>query len=251
MRQQTTQNRRRGRTQGTRPSPGTSSGKASTARSTASQAVPDESVTSMPEHADQQLSDQTLTDSARVRPSERTVTERSGSSRVARQALILELIQTHEIGSQGELADMLARQGISVSQGTLSKDLLDIGAVRVRAASGGLVYAPPSSDVASDHALREQRLARICSEVLISADASANLTVLKTPPGAAQYFASAIDRVSLNTVVGTIAGDDTVMVITRNPTGGPEVAEYFLTLARTGRPAGIQQHDAGEQKGEV
>ena len=144
-----------------------------------------------------------------------TSSERSRSNRVARQGRILELIRSHEIGSQAELADMLADDDISVSQGTLSKDLLDIGAVRVRSGSGLLVYAPPGSEIASDHALHEQRLARICAEVLVSADASANLAVLKTPPGAAQYFASAIDRVALDSVAGTIAGDDTVMCAVR------------------------------------
>ena len=98
-----------------------------------------------------------------------SASERAGSSRVARQGLILELIQAHEIGSQNELADMLAEHGIRVSQGTLSKDLLDIGAVRVRSSAGVLVYAPPGLDVASDRTLREQRLARICAEVLVSA----------------------------------------------------------------------------------
>ena len=137
-----------------------------------------------------------------------SASERAGSSRVARQGLILELIQAHEIGSQNELADMLAEHGIRVSQGTLSKDLLDIGAVRVRSSAGVLVYAPPGLDVASDRTLREQRLARICAEVLVSAEASANLLVIKTPPGAAQYFASAIDRVSRPAILGTIAGDD-------------------------------------------
>ncbi|WP_316670779.1 arginine repressor [uncultured Propionibacterium sp.] len=165
-----------------------------------------------------------------------STSERAGSGRVARQALILELIRAHEIGSQGELADMLAEQGIRVSQGTLSKDLLDIGAVRVRSVSGVLVYAPPSADAASDRALLEQRLARICAEVLVSAEASANLLIIKTPPGAAQYFASAIDRVCLQAVLGTIAGDDTVMVISRDPDGGREAAAYFLAMARTGRP---------------
>jgi len=174
--------------------------------------------------------------------------DRNRSNRVARQGRILELIRAHEIGSQAELAEMLASDDISVSQGTLSKDLLDIGAVRVRSASGLLVYAPPGSEIASDHVLHEQRLARICAEVLVSADASANLAILKTPPGAAQYFASAIDRVALDAVAGTIAGDDTVMVISRHAEGGTDMAEYFVSMARTGRPNhddpdGTSRHD--------
>ena len=107
------------------------------------------------------------------------------SSRVARQGLIISLMQQREIGSQAELADLLASEGITVSQGTLSKDLWEIGAVRVRGADGSLVYAPPSSEVASDHAAHEARLARICTELLVSAQGSGNLALLKTPPGSA------------------------------------------------------------------
>lgn len=152
-------------------------------------------------------------------------------SRVARQALVLDLISQRQIGSQAELAELLASEGISVSQGTLSKDLLELGAVRVRNASGALVYARPDAEVASDHAAHEARLARLCVEVLVSTAASANLAVLKTPPGAAQYFASAIDRVANPAILGTIAGDDTVVVITRAADGGQETADWFSALA--------------------
>ncbi|GAA2178797.1 arginine repressor [Brooklawnia cerclae] len=153
------------------------------------------------------------------------------SSRVARQGRILSLIESREIGSQAELADILAAEGISVSQGTLSKDLLEIGAVRVRNSAGTLVYAPPATEVASDHTAHEARLARVCTEILVSASASANLALLKTPPGAAQYFASVIDRVARPEILGTIAGDDTVLVIASGPTGGQPLADWFIALA--------------------
>lgn len=143
----------------------------------------------------------------------------------------MELIQHREIGSQAELADLLAADGITVSQGTLSKDLLEIGAVRVRSAAGPLVYAPAGAEVASDHTAHESRLARVCVELLISAAASANLAVLKTPPGAAQYFASAIDRFSHPDVLGTIAGDDSILVIARTAAGGQDLADWFTALA--------------------
>ena len=74
----------------------------------------------------------------------------------------------------------------------------------------------------------EGRLSRLCSEILVSAEASANLVVLRTPPGAAQYFASAIDRVAWPDILGTIAGDDTILLITREPAGGAELADRFL-----------------------
>jgi len=153
------------------------------------------------------------------------------SSRVARQGRIIELIQRREIGSQAELADLLADEGITVSQGTLSKDLLEIGAVRVRNAAGALVYAPPSAEFTSDNSAHQARLARICVELLVSAAASANLAVLKTPPGAAQYFASAVDRVGHPAVLGTIAGDDCILVIARDPEGGQGLADWFTGLA--------------------
>ncbi|EPD33273.1 arginine repressor [Propionimicrobium lymphophilum] len=157
--------------------------------------------------------------------------KRKAVSRTARHGIILELITNHKISSQAELSNLLAEQGIEVSQSTLSKDLLEIGAVRVRSDNGLLIYARPGSEMASDHAALESRLARICAEVLIYADASANLVVLKTPPGAAQYFASAIDRVANPMILGSIAGDDTVMVISKKPDGGQELVQWFVELA--------------------
>ena len=83
----------------------------------------------------------------------------------------------------------------------------------------------------------EGRLARLCSEVLVSAEASANLVVLRTPPGAAQYFASAIDRVGWDAVLGTIAGDDTIVLVSLDPEGGADVAKRVLLMSRSGKPA--------------
>ncbi|EPH00208.1 arginine repressor [Propionibacterium sp. oral taxon 192 str. F0372] len=153
------------------------------------------------------------------------------ASRVARRGRIIELITEHQIGSQAELAEFLAAEGLAVSQGTLSKDLMELGAVRVRSASGALVYAPAGVEMASEHAVHEARLARVCTELLVSAIASGNLVVLKTPPGAAQYFASVIDRVSNPMILGTIAGDDSIVVISRDPGGGQELAGMFNALA--------------------
>lgn len=157
------------------------------------------------------------------------------SSRVARQGRIQSLIESRQIASQAELAGLLAADGIVVSQGTLSRDLLEIGAVRVRGSSGALIYARPGTDVASEHAALEARLARVCAEVLISARSSGNLVVLKTPPGAAQYFASAIDRVANPHVLGTIAGDDTVLLISSEAMGGLGLADWLGELAAGNR----------------
>lgn len=159
--------------------------------------------------------------------------QRTPVTKSARQSRIAELIEREAIRSQTELAGRLVADGIAVSQGTLSKDLLELGAVRVRTAAGELAYAllagehPPGTPAAL------VRLTRLCGELLLSAEASANLTVLRTPPGAAQFFASAIDKVGWDSVLGTIAGDDTVAIVTRDPSGGASMAEAFLRLHTT------------------
>ena len=148
----------------------------------------------------------------------------------ARQSRIAELIEREAIRSQTELATRLTGDGIAVSQGTLSKDLLELGAVRVRTATGELAYALLAGEHAPGAPSTLARLSRLCGELLLSAEGSANLTVLRTPPGAAQFFASAIDKVGWDTVLGTIAGDDTVVIVTRDPAGGTAMAEAFLHL---------------------
>ncbi|HEY8373485.1 MAG TPA: arginine repressor [Pseudonocardiaceae bacterium] len=157
----------------------------------------------------------------------------SAVTRAARQARIVELVSTTAIRSQAELARMLAAEGIEVTQATLSRDLDELGAVKLRGPDGGApVYVIPE-DGSPVRGVQggTSRLARLLGEVLVSADSSANLTVLRTPPGAAQFLASAIDRAALHEVVGTIAGDDTVLVIAREPVTGAELAERFNAMA--------------------
>jgi transcriptional regulator of arginine metabolism len=169
-------------------------------------------------------------------------------TKVARQARIAAILARAQVRSQEELADLLAEGGTHVTQATLSRDLEELGAVRLRAAGGSLVYALPgepggpgsrpggvlpsdaagAADPAGEGA---GRLARVAAELLTSAEASANLVVLRTPAGAAQYFASVIDHAAWPSILGTVAGDDTVLVIARDPTGGDAVAEALLRLA--------------------
>lgn len=156
---------------------------------------------------------------------------RSPVTKSARQARVAEFIERDSIGSQTELAQRLADEGVVVTQGTLSKDLLELGAVRVRGSDGQFRYALLARDPnggSGGSAL--SRLSRLCGELLLTAEGSANLTVLRTPPGAAQFFASAIDKVAWESILGTIAGDDTVVIITRDPVGGAAMAETFLGL---------------------
>ena len=156
----------------------------------------------------------------------------------ARHQRIVEIVTQHEVRSQGELADLLAERGLRVTQATLSRDLVELDAVKVRTASGALVYAVPAEGgdrrpaAPGETAAAAARLARLCGELLVSADASANLVVLRTPPGAAQFLASALDHTELTEVLGTIAGDDTVVLISRDPHGGEPLAGRLLALAR-------------------
>lgn len=156
-------------------------------------------------------------------------------SRASRQAKIQELISSNEISSQSELADLLAMQGYQVSQTTLSRDLLEMGAVRVRGPKQNLIYAPAGQADGSINPARWSQLAKLCQDVLLSAEYSANLVVLKTPPGAAQYFASAVDKAGWSEVLGTIAGDDTIMLITRSADGGGHVSAAFRQMANSGQ----------------
>jgi transcriptional regulator of arginine metabolism len=155
----------------------------------------------------------------------------------ARHQRIIDLVTAHPVRSQTELADLLGDLGVRVTQATLSRDLVELDAVKVRSADGALVYAVPGeggdrSVVAPrESAAGRDRLARLCAELLVSAEASANLVVLRTPPGAAQFLASAFDKADLGDILGTIAGDDTLLVIGRDPEGGDALAQRFLDLA--------------------
>ena len=162
-------------------------------------------------------------------------------TKTARHAKIITLLEQREVRSQIELAELLANDGIHVNQATLSRDLDEIGAMRIRGSGGHLVYAVPGeggdrTPHVGEFAGFKGRLARLCGEILVSAEASANLVVLRTPPGAAQYFASAIDRVAWESILGTIAGDDTILLITRSPKGGDDIAKQFLIMSRSGKP---------------
>ncbi|MGO0577482.1 arginine repressor [Ornithinimicrobium panacihumi] len=158
------------------------------------------------------------------------------TTRAARHQRITDLLERHAVGSQGQLLDLLGEDGISVTQATLSRDLVDLGAVKVRRGRA-LVYAVPGQGGDSTPRPAQEpgevsaRLHRLLQELLVSARAVGNQVVLRTPPGAAHYLASAIDRSDSVEILGTIAGDDTILVITHEMDGGPAIAQWFLTLA--------------------
>ena len=153
-------------------------------------------------------------------------------TRVARQARIVELITQRAVHSQSELLALLEAEGIGSTQATLSRDLDELGAVKLRGADGGIpVYVIPD-DGSPVRGIEggTARLSRLLGELLVSADASGNLAVLRTPPGAAHYLASALDRAALHDVVGTIAGDDTLLVVAREPLTGAQLVERLHEL---------------------
>lgn len=162
-------------------------------------------------------------------------------TKAARQQRIIELLGANEVRSQADLASLLAADDVDVTQATLSRDLDELGAVRVRTSAGQLVYAvageggAPVLAVADEEHAAMERLTRRLGELLVSADSSANLVVLRTPPGGAHFLASAIDHSLLRSVIGTIAGDDTVMLVTKAPDGAAVVAAELLSAAENAR----------------
>jgi transcriptional regulator of arginine metabolism len=170
------------------------------------------------------------------------------TTRTARHRRIVELLETRRVRSQAELARLLADDGLAVTQTTLSRDLDELGAVKIRDAEGLLYAVPaeggdPTPRPAPVNGEAGSRLARLAGELLVSAEASANLVVLRTPPGAAQFLASALDRSGLAGILGTIAGDDTVLLIGRDPAGGEALAVRLLDLARA-HPAPTTQGES-------
>ncbi|KKB97815.1 arginine repressor [Mycolicibacter arupensis] len=152
-------------------------------------------------------------------------------TRVGRQARIVEVLSSAAVRSQTELAAILAAEGIEVTQATLSRDLEELGAVKLRGPDGGAGgYVIPEDGNPLRLSGGTDRLCRLLGELLVSTDATGNLAVLRTPPGAADYLASAIDRAALPYVVGTIAGDDTIFVAAREPMTGAELAATLNDL---------------------
>jgi transcriptional regulator of arginine metabolism len=180
-------------------------------------------------------------------------------TKTARHARIADILAREQVRSQEELADLLERYaGVHVTQATLSRDLDELGIVRLRS-GGALVYSLPeepggpgshpggpgsqssggtgarAAGVSGFESSQDARLARYLGELMTSAEASANLVVLRTPAGAAQFLASVIDHAALPAVLGTVAGDDTVLLIARDPAGGDALAAEFLRHANRRR----------------
>ena len=139
------------------------------------------------------------------------------TSKVQRQTLIVRLVGDHEVTSQPDLIDLLAAEGIDATQATVSRDLDDIGAVKVRVPGGNTVYAIP--EFAPDRIAPVDQLRRVMGEWVAEVAVSGNIVVLRTPPGCAHVVASALDRSRPDGLLGTVAGDDTLMCISVNADG--------------------------------
>ncbi|WP_197696879.1 arginine repressor [Mycobacterium sp. 852002-51152_SCH6134967] len=156
----------------------------------------------------------------------------SAVTRAGRQARIVAILSSRSVHSQTELAALLAEEGIEVTQATLSRDLEELGAVKLRGADGGVgVYiVPEDGSPVRGVSGGTERMSRLLAELLVSTDSSGNLAILRTPPGAAHYLASAMDRAALPFVVGTVAGDDTILVVAREPMTGAELATKLESI---------------------
>lgn len=151
------------------------------------------------------------------------------STKAARLARITALISDAAIRSQTELLGLLEADGIQATQATLSRDLDELGAMKLRGVDGGApIYRIPEDGGPRPMTGGTGRVGRLVGELLVSWTASGNLAVLRTPPGAAQFLASAIDRAGFDEVAGTIAGDDTIMVVAREGTTGADVGQFLL-----------------------
>ena len=167
-------------------------------------------------------------------------------TKTARHASIIQILSRERIRSQAQLRKALAQRGISTTQATLSRDLVELRATKIRAPGGELIYSMPEAGAPgqvraaftgaeeTDDSLRAHttpRLARWCAELLVTAEWAGSQVVLRTPAGAAQLLAGAVDDAMMPGVLGCIAGDDTVLVITRSGQVAADVAGHLLALA--------------------
>jgi transcriptional regulator of arginine metabolism len=152
-----------------------------------------------------------------------------GISKTQRQHRIGELIAAHGVHSQAELVERLAADGVVATQATVSRDLDELGAIKVRGPEGVSVYAVPDLPFAQRGT--DDRLRRTLADWVVEVGASANLVVLRTPPGSAHVVGAALDRARMSGVLGNVCGDDTVLVIALDPTGGAELARRLCELA--------------------
>src|ERR1700730_5668362 len=146
-----------------------------------------------------------------------------------RQHRIGRLLEEQPTSSQAQIVELLAADGVVATQATVSRDLEELGAVKVRIPGGTMAYALPEN--AREPATSDDHLRRVMGEFVVEVSYSANIVVLRTPPGSAHVIGSAIDRAGPPDVLGTIAGDDTLLLICSEQVGGAPVAAQVAALA--------------------
>lgn len=156
-------------------------------------------------------------------------------TKAQRQHRIARLLAEETVTNQGRLVELLADAGITATQATVSRDLEEMGAIKVRAPGGLTIYAIP--ELPTDQLAPEDHLRRVLGEWLVDIDRSGDLVVLRTPPGSAHVVASALDRAGLPNLVGTVAGDDTLLAIAAQRSGARLAARLAELAGLSSRPA--------------
>ena len=151
------------------------------------------------------------------------------SSKQQRQQMIVKIIASNNVSSQPELQRLLAKKKVDATQATISRDLEELGAVKVRVAGGESKYAIPEYE--PDRIAPSEQLRRVVGEWVAEVTHSGSLVVVRTPPGCAHVVASALDRSGMNGLIGTVAGDDTVLCVASEQLGGRTLADQLRQLA--------------------
>jgi transcriptional regulator of arginine metabolism len=146
-----------------------------------------------------------------------------------RQHKIAKILESEQVTNQGRLVELLKKDGVAATQATVSRDLEELGAIKVRIPGGDTVYAIP--ELPQDRVAPEDHLRRVLGDWVVEVRHSGNLVVLRTPPGSAHVVASALDRAGLSDIIGTVAGDDTILVVAAERTSGAKVAKRLSALS--------------------
>ena len=155
--------------------------------------------------------------------------EPSKLGKTQRQHLVARLIESQAIANQQALVDQLAAEGVIATQATVSRDLEDLGAIKVRMPGGESAYAIPA--LPKEQRAPEDHLRRVFGDWVVEVATSDNLVVIRTPPGSAHVVASALDRSGLAGILGTVAGDDTILIVVASDIGGATIAAQLSDLA--------------------
>lgn len=156
------------------------------------------------------------------------------TTKAQRQRSISELIAKGSVTSQPQLQKLLKAKGIAATQATVSRDLEELGAVKVRTAGGETAYAIP--EFAPERIAPLEQLKRVLAEWVADIHVSDPIVVVRTPPGCAHVVASALDRSALDGLIGTVAGDDTMLCVASAQYGASRLAGDLASMAGLSKP---------------